>query len=56
MPSVVFLFIYFEVRRTANALMRFEIENKEHTLRQIQHIEFLIGRSKDPLKFKLGVF
>ncbi len=30
--------------------MRFRIENIEHTLRQIQHNEFLIRISKDPLK------
>lgn len=56
MPSAVFLFIYSEVKHIAKALMRFKIENKEHTLRQIQHNEFLIRISKDPLKLKLGVF
>lgn len=56
MPSAVFLFIYFEVKHTAKALMRFKIENKEHTLRQIQHNEFLIRISKDPLKLKLRAF
>lgn len=30
--------------------MRFRIENREHTPRQIQHNEFLIRISKDPLK------
>lgn len=50
MPSAVFLFIYSKVRRTAEAVMRFKIENIEHTPRQIQHNEFLIRISKDPLK------
>ena len=50
MPSAVFLFIYSEVRRTAEAVMRFRTENIEHTLRQIRHNEFLIRISKDPLK------
>lgn len=50
MPSAVFLFIYSEVRRTAEAVMRFRTGNIEHTLRQIQHNEFLIRISKDPLK------
>lgn len=56
MPSALFLFIYSEVKHTAKALMRFKIENKEHTLRQIQQNEFLIRISKDPLKLELGVF
>lgn len=50
MPCAVFLFIYSDVRRTAEAVMRFRAENIEHTLRQIQHNEFLIRISKDPLK------
>lgn len=54
MPSAVFLFIYSRVRHTADAVMRFKIENTEHTLRQIQHNEFLIRISKDPLKLNLG--
>lgn len=56
MSSTVFLFIYSKVKRTAEALMRFKIENKEHTRRQIQQNEFLIRISKEPLKLKLGVF
>lgn len=55
-PLQYFLFIYSKVKRTAEAVMRFKIENKEHTLRQIQHNEFLIRISKDPLKPNLGVF
>lgn len=55
MPSVVFLFIYSRVRRTAETVMRFKIENIEHTLKQIQHNEFLIRISKDPLKPNLEV-
>lgn len=54
MPSAIFLFIYSRVRRTAEAVMRFKIENIEQTLRQIQHNEFLIRISKDPLKPNLG--
>lgn len=45
-----FLFIYSKVRHTAKAVMRFRLENIEHTPRQIQHNEFLIRISKDPLK------
>lgn len=51
MPSAVFSFIYlFKARQRAEAVMRFRIENIEHTPRQIQHNEFLIRISKDPLK------
>lgn len=50
MPSAVFLFMYSKVRHTAEAVMRFRLENKVHTPRQIPHNEFLIRISEDPLK------
>lgn len=49
-PLYFYFFIHSKVGHTAEAVMRFKIENIEHTPRQIQHNEFLIRISKDPLK------